>query len=145
MPDECTANSRALVVDDNATNRRVAELLLRSFGASVVSVEDGQQAVAAFTQGRYDVILMDMMMPVMDGLAATEAIRRIEVEQHLRPTPIIMLTASSLPEHITASLDAGADLHLPKPVNATALFEALSAVGDSSRDEQVTPETRAFG
>lgn len=145
LPDECTANSRALVVDDNATNRRVAELLLRSFGASVVSVEDGQQAVAAFTQGRYDVILMDMMMPVMDGLAATEAIRRIEVEQHLRPTPIIMLTASSLPEHITASLDAGADLHLPKPVNATALFEALSAVGDSSRDEQVTPETRAFG
>lgn len=59
-----TINSRALVVDDNATNRRVAELLLQSVGTDVVSVEDGQQAVDAFRRERYDVILMDMMMPV---------------------------------------------------------------------------------
>jgi len=128
-----TMTSRALVVDDNATNRRVAELLLQSVGAEVVAVEDGQQAVDAFRSERYDVILMDMMMPIMDGLAATRAIRRIEAEQRLHPTPIIMLTASSLSEHATASLAAGANLHLPKPVNPAALFDALAsmAIGEA--------------
>ncbi len=137
--DVVATNSRALVVDDNATNRRVAELLLQSVGADVVSVEDGEQAIDAFRRDRFDVILMDMMMPVMDGLAATEAIRRIEAEHHLRPTPIIMLTASSLPEHITASLDAGADLHLAKPVNAAALFDAVQAVGDQDASQGLLP------
>lgn len=140
-----TTNSRALVVDDNATNRRVAELLLQSVGADVVSVEDGQQAVDAFRRERYDVILMDMMMPVMDGLAATKAIRRIEAKQRLRHTPIIMLTASSLPEHITASMDAGADLHLLKPINAAALFDALNVVGNAESDENERPDAHADG
>ncbi len=140
-----TTNSRALVVDDNATNRRVAELLLQSVGTDVVSVEDGQQAVDAFRRERYDVILMDMMMPVMDGLAATETIRQIEAEQRLRHTPIIMLTASSLPEHITASMDAGADLHLLKPINAAALFDALNVVGNAEPDENERPDAHADG
>ena len=140
-----TTNSRALVVDDNATNRRVAELLLQSVGTDVVSVEDGLQAVDAFRRERYDVILMDMMMPVMDGLAATETIRQIEAEQRLRHTPIIMLTASSLPEHITASMDAGADLHLLKPINAAALFDALNVVGNAESDENERPDAHADG
>lgn len=140
-----TINSRALVVDDNATNRRVAELLLQSVGADVVSVEDGQQAVDAFRRERYDVILMDMMMPVMDGLAATETIRQIEAEQRLRHTPIIMLTASSLPEHIAASMEAGADLHLTKPINAAALFDALNSVGNAESDEHEHPDAHAYG
>lgn len=119
---------RALVVDDNPTNRRVAELLLNSIGADVVSVEDGEQAVAAFLDARFDVILMDMMMPVMDGIAATQAIRRIEAAQHLDRTPILMLTANTLPDHVAASLDAGADAHLAKPISAEGLFEMLSGL-----------------
>lgn len=88
---------------------------------------------------------MDMMMPVMDGLAATETIRQIEAEQRLRHTPIIMLTASSLPEHITASMDAGADLHLLKPINAAALFDALNVVGNAESDESERPDAHADG
>lgn len=120
---------RVLVVDDNATNRRVAELLLQSVEAEVVCVEDGAQAVEAFRHGRFDVILMDMMMPVMDGIAATQAIRQSEQEQHLPRTPIVMLTANTLPEHVAASLAAGADIHLAKPVNAAGLFETLGRLG----------------
>ena len=123
---------RVLVVDDNATNRRVAELLLQSVGAEVVCVEDGAEAVDAFSNGRFDVILMDMMMPVMDGLAATRAIRRHEQERRLPHTPIVMLTANTLPLHIEASLAAGADLHLAKPINAAGLFEALGRLGPDS-------------
>ena len=92
------------------------------------SVEDGDQAVDAFLTEKFDLILMDMMMPVMDGVTATMAIRDIERRNALARTPIIMLTANTLPQHIEASLDAGADLHLPKPLSAAALFEALSQV-----------------
>lgn len=116
---------RVLVVDDNATNRRVAELILQTIGVVVDCVEDGDQAVEAFLAERYDVILMDMMMPVMDGIEATRAIRALESKQALPRTPIIMLTANTLPQHVEACLEAGADLHLSKPVSAPGLFEAL--------------------
>lgn len=130
--DEVTADlpaaGRVLVVDDNATNRRVAELLLHAIGMEVVCVEDGNEAVEAFMSAAFDAILMDMMMPVMDGITATMAIRDIESRNDLARTAIIMLTANILPQHIAASLDAGADLHLPKPLSAASLFEALSQV-----------------
>ncbi|MFN3932469.1 MAG: ATP-binding protein [Brevundimonas sp.] len=119
---------RVLVVDDNATNRRVAELILQTIGVEVDCAEEGQQALEAFLANRYDAILMDMMMPVMDGMAATRAIRDLESERGLARTPIIMLTANTLPQHVEASLQAGADLHLPKPMSAPALFEALAEV-----------------
>ncbi|HZV85515.1 MAG TPA: ATP-binding protein [Brevundimonas sp.] len=116
---------KVLVVDDNATNRRVAELILQTIGVRVDCVEDGDQAVEAFRADRYDCILMDMMMPVMDGIEATRAIRALETKQGLRRTQIIMLTANTLPQHIAACLEAGADLHLSKPVSAPGLFGAL--------------------
>lgn len=117
---------RVLVVDDNPTNRRVAEMILAGAGVDVVCVEDGVQAVDAFVHDRFDVILMDMMMPVMDGIAATRAIRRLEVAESRDRTPLVMLTANTLPEHIAASLDAGADVHLAKPITPTGLFETLA-------------------
>lgn len=120
--------SRALVVDDNSTNRRVAELLLNTIGVDVVCVEDGQQAVDAFLEDRFDVILMDMMMPVMDGIAATQAVRRIEAAQGRVRTPVVMLTANTMPDHVAASLEAGADAHLAKPISASSLFETLGAL-----------------
>ena len=123
---------RVLVVDDNPTNRRVAQLVLEAIGIEVASVEDGEQAVAAFIVAKFDVILMDMMMPVMDGLAATTAIRDIELQNSLSPTPIIMLTTNNLPQHVEASLNAGADLHLPKPLSVAALVEALSKMPRST-------------
>ncbi len=131
---------RVLVVDDNATNRRVAELLLNSIGSDVVCVGDGLQAVDAFMLERYDVILMDMMMPVMDGIAATKAIRRVEQERRLARTPIVMLTANNLPQHIAASLEAGADIHLAKPINAEGLFNALGRLADINAEPWLTAD-----
>lgn len=119
---------RVLVADDNGTNRRVAELILSAAGVETVAVEDGVQALEAFGCARFDAVLMDMMMPRMDGVKATRVIREREAAEGLVRTPIIMLTANTLQEHVAEALLAGADLHLPKPINAAALYEALAAV-----------------
>jgi len=119
---------RVLVADDSRTNRRVVELILSAAGVETSAVEDGAQALEAYRDAHFDAVLMDMMMPRMDGLQATRAIRKHEAAQGLARTPIIMLTANTLQEHVSEALFAGADLHLPKPINAAALYEALAAV-----------------
>lgn len=135
--------TRVLVVDDNPTNRRVAELLLQSIGSEVVCAEDGHQAVEIFLHERFDAVLMDMMMPVMDGIAATQAIRRIEQGRNLDRTPVVMLTANNLPEHVAASLDAGADIHLAKPITPAGLFEALGRLVGGKPEQQAGTNKRA--
>jgi CheY-like chemotaxis protein len=73
------------------------------------------------------VVLMDMQMPLMDGLAATRAIRSIEAETGRARTPIAMLTANAMDEHVAQALDAGCDLHLAKPITPERLFAGLNA------------------
>ena len=118
---------RVLVADDHPTNRKVVELILNGAGAEAVCVEDGAQAVEAFTTGAYDLVLMDMQMPVMDGLSAVRGIRRWEAEHDRPHGPILMLTANTLPEHVAASQAAGADGHVSKPVTAGRLLAAVEA------------------
>ena len=113
------------MVDDHPTNRTVVAALLDTIGAISIEAEDGQQACGAFEGGRFDAVLMDIQMPVMDGLTATRKIRAIERARGLKATPIIMLSANALPEHIQASREAGADRHLAKPISPGLLFEAL--------------------
>ncbi len=120
---------RVLLADDNATNRRVVELMLGAVGAEITAVEDGAEAVNAFLTDTFDLVLMDMMMPVMDGLSAVRAIREHEAGAGAPPVPIIMLTANAMPEHIDAALTAGADRHLSKPVTVASLFAAISSLG----------------
>jgi signal transduction histidine kinase/ActR/RegA family two-component response regulator len=122
-----------LVVDDNATNRRVLELILSQLGATTYTAENGQQAVRAFEAGRFDLVLMDVQMPIMDGLSATREIRSLERRKGLAPTPVIIVSANCMPEHIQAGLEAGAQRYLGKPVTARALAEAIAAVMPSSR------------
>ena len=117
---------RILVADDHPTNRRVVQLMLEDV-ADIVTVEDGAQALDAFRHARFDAVLMDMQMPVMDGLAAVRQIRAAEAAQGWPRTPIIMLTANALPEHRQASAEAGADDHVGKPITAQVLFAALDA------------------
>ncbi len=117
---------RILLADDHATNRRVCELILSQIDAELVSVEDGSRALEAFKTDRFDVVLMDMQMPVMDGLAATRAIRAWEREQGLDRTLVFMLTANALAEHVEASRAAGADRHVTKPVTSAGLLTALA-------------------
>jgi len=119
---------RVLIVDDNPTNRKVLELILAQFGVGWVSVADGQQAVDAVRGQAFTAILMDIQMPVMDGLTATREIRRIERLAGRPAAPIIIVSASCEPGHVEAGRAAGAQRHLGKPVGAQALIEALNDV-----------------
>ena len=118
---------RVLLAEDHPTNRRVVEIILAGQGANLTAVDDGLEAVAAFAPGAFDVVLMDMQMPRMDGLAATRAIRLMERQSGAAPTPIIMLTANAMPEHHADSLAAGANLHLAKPITAAGLLLGIQA------------------
>jgi len=118
---------RVLLAEDHPTNQRVVQLILASQGADLVTVDDGVQAVAVFAAGDFDVVLMDMQMPRMDGLTATRAIRALEAERGAPPTPIVMLSANAMAEHQAAALAAGADLHVAKPITAASLFAGIEA------------------
>jgi CheY-like chemotaxis protein len=116
---------RVLVSEDHPVNRMVIEMLLQSIGAEIRSTENGQEACDAFEAQPFDVILMDMQMPVMDGLTAIRRIREREQARRMPRTPIVMVTANALPEHRAASLAAGADGFITKPVDGGRLFEAI--------------------
>jgi CheY-like chemotaxis protein len=127
---------RVLLADDHPTNRTVVRLMLADFGVDVRTVENGREAVEAARSGAFDVILMDMQMPVMDGLDATRKIREHEAAAGLDRTPVLMLTANAMPEHREAGVRAGADGHVAKPVTATALLTALDEVLGGAGDRQ---------
>ena len=118
---------RVLVADDHPTNLVVARLILEQLGADISTVTDGAQAVEAAVNGVFDCILMDMQMPVMDGLEATRLIRQAELAARRPRTPILMLSANAGAEHLEAGRLAGADGHVAKPVTAASLTAALEA------------------
>jgi PAS domain S-box-containing protein len=118
---------RVLLAEDHPTNQRVVQLILASQGAELVTVDDGVQAVEAFAAGDFDVVLMDMQMPRMDGLTATRAIRALEAETGAARTPIVMLSANAMAEHQSEALAAGADLHVAKPITAANLLAGIQA------------------
>jgi CheY-like chemotaxis protein len=122
---------RVLLADDNPTNRRVIELMLGAADVQVISVENGAEAVAAWRQARYDLILMDLRMPVMDGIEAIRTIRADERARALPRSPIIVLSANTAAGDREASAQAGADGHLGKPVKAEELIGAISAALDA--------------
>ncbi|WP_354071283.1 ATP-binding protein [Caulobacter sp. 1776] len=117
---------RILVAEDHPTNRKVVEIVLEPFGVDLTMVEDGQAALDALDAASFDAVLMDMQMPVMDGLTATRAIRAREAASGAPPVLIVMLTANAMEEHIAAAEAAGADLHLAKPLHPAQLLEALA-------------------
>ena len=134
MPDAAIPQTRArplrvLLAEDHPVNQRVVQLILASQGAEVVTVPDGAQALTAFETDRFDVVLMDMQMPVMDGLTATRGIRAVEAMRPDRPrTPVLMLSANAMAEHRDDALAAGADLHVPKPITAEALLAGIDSL-----------------
>jgi CheY-like chemotaxis protein len=119
------AGRRVLVAEDHPTNQKVVELILESVGVVPTIVENGQLALDLLQTERFDVVLMDMQMPELDGLSATAMLRAWERETGAPRTPVIMLTANALDEHMRSSQDAGADLHLSKPIHAQALIESI--------------------
>jgi len=121
---------RILIAEDNAMNRAVLETLLMPSGAELVFAHDGEQAVQAFANDRYDVVLMDINMPVLDGMGALEAIRAHEDAGDDR-TPVIALTANVMADHIEAYKTAGFDGILEKPLSVERLYQAISDVVES--------------
>lgn len=115
-----------LLAEDHPTNRAVVEAILGLFRVELTSVENGQEAVEAFASESYDIVLMDLQMPVMDGLTAIREIRKIENQSGRRRTPILAVTANAMTSHVTASLDAGADQHISKPILPDDLIGAIS-------------------
>jgi CheY-like chemotaxis protein len=118
---------RILLAEDSLVNRKLAVGLLEKHGHTVAAVENGNQAVEAFRRQGVDVILMDVEMPELDGLAATQAIREIERTSGTH-VPIIAMTAHALKGDRERCLAAGMDDYISKPIQATHLFEILRKV-----------------
>jgi signal transduction histidine kinase/DNA-binding response OmpR family regulator len=124
---------RVLVAEDNPTNRLVAIRLLQRLGHQALAVDNGTEAISALALAKYDLILMDVMMPEMDGLTATRLIRASEPDdQHIA---IVGLTAGSSAENMTACLDAGMDAMTTKPVTLARLREAIAS-GRSTAEQR---------
>lgn len=119
---------KVLLAEDHPVNRKVVELILGAMPVDLTCVENGAQAVEAFAVQAFDLVLMDMQMPVMDGLTAIREIRAREVATGAARTPILSLTANAMPEHVEQSFAAGADDHLTKPVSAPMLIATIEAV-----------------
>jgi len=117
---------RVLAAEDNRMNQLVLETLLAQAGIKVTLVDNGLDAVKAWEAGAWDVILMDVQMPVMDGPTAAQRIRDRETETGRAATPIIALTANAMDHQVSAYKAAGMTDFVAKPIQVRALFDALS-------------------
>jgi CheY-like chemotaxis protein/anti-sigma regulatory factor (Ser/Thr protein kinase) len=129
---------RVLLVEDNPTNRLVGAKILEALGAGVTLAEDGLEGVEAAVAGGYDLILMDVQMPVMDGVEATRRIRALSAA--VASTPIIGLTANAMAHQRRAYLAAGMDGVASKPIAPAALAaEIVRVLGEQPRHAQAPP------
>jgi CheY-like chemotaxis protein len=136
VPDADDVGSlRILAAEDNPTNRLVLNTVLQAIGVEPVIVENGRQAVDYWKSSPVDLVLMDIQMPVLDGVLATREIRAIEAERGLARTPIIALSANAMKHQVDEYLAAGMDAHLAKPIQLEKLYAALCAVVRQITDE----------
>ena len=126
---------RVLIVDDNATNRLVLTTLLDQFEIGNLAVESAQAAISAWEAGDWDLILMDIHMPGMDGLTAAKLIRAQEQALHRSRTPIIAVTASVLSHETDAYFAAGMDDFIAKPIEIRLLLEMVKRLAGAGIDQ----------
>ncbi|OLN24571.1 PAS/PAC sensor hybrid histidine kinase [Desulfovibrio sp. DV] len=119
--------SRLLIVDDNSDNLALIRLFLESDHFAIDEAINGTQAVELFAANAYDLVLMDLEMPIVDGYEATRRIRALEQARHSRPVPILALTAHALDEHRLRCQEAGFTDFLVKPVRKAAMLRVLLA------------------
>jgi signal transduction histidine kinase/ActR/RegA family two-component response regulator len=125
---------RVLAAEDNAINQLVLKTLLHQMGVTPLVVDNGADAVAAWEDGAWDVILMDIQMPLMDGLTATAQIRTGERMTGRPRTPIVALTANAMAHQVELYIAGGMDGHVAKPIQAAELYEALRVAVAQSDD-----------
>jgi CheY-like chemotaxis protein len=115
---------KVLVAEDNLVNQMVIKAMLQKLGCTMEIANNGEEAVEKFARSAFDVVLMDVSMPVMDGAAATAAIRE-QQKRKAHQTPIIGVTAHAMREDRQRCIDAGMDDYLPKPVKEDPLYSVL--------------------
>ena len=136
------AAPRVLVVDDHPVNREVARIMLEAFGCEVVEVCDGQEALDAVAEQSFDLVLMDVRMPRMDGLEATRRIRTLPGTGEA--LSIVAMTADAMPEDVTRCLAAGMNAHMAKPINQAGLLSMVNrALSGDLPAARVTLEAEA--
>ena len=118
-----------LLAEDSEDNRLLLQVYLKGSPHRLTFADNGRAAVDRFAAGGFDLILMDMQMPVMDGLTATRAIRALEHERGAPPIPIIALTANARPQDVKSSADAGCNKHLSKPITKHKLLSTIENYG----------------
>jgi len=132
VPEEHRA-LRILLAEDSEDNRLLILSYLKNFPYQVDCAENGEVAVEKFKRGKYDLVLMDIQMPLMDGYTATREIRKWEAEKNVKDTPIIALTAYAYKEDKQRSLDAGCNGHLIKPIKKAVLLGAITEYTEGPR------------
>jgi signal transduction histidine kinase/ActR/RegA family two-component response regulator len=130
------ANLRILAAEDNSVNQLVLKTLLSQAGIDPMEVADGAEALAAWREHDWDLILMDVQMPIMDGPTATRAIREAERTRGRPRTPIVALTANAMAHQIAEYRAAGMDGFVAKPIDIEQLFAAIEAALDQPRDTE---------
>jgi CheY-like chemotaxis protein/anti-sigma regulatory factor (Ser/Thr protein kinase) len=123
---------RILAAEDNEVNRLVLTTLLSQTGIDMTVVENGREAVEAWRSAEWDVVLMDIQMPVMDGVAATRQIREAERTAGRRRTPIVAVTANAMPDQRAEYEAAGMDVVVPKPIEIGKLFAAIETAVEAA-------------
>ena len=124
-----------LLADDNEDIVRLIRSYLKDYHCSIDSVEDGKAAVEKFKPGKYDLVIMDMQMPVMDGMAASKEIRKWENENRIEKTPIIAFSGNTSGEDIDNCIGAGCSSHLAKPIKKDQLIEVLFSYSSAKQTE----------
>jgi len=134
-----------LLADDSADNRLLIAAYLKKSRYVLDEVEDGQAAVDRFMTRAYDVVLMDIQMPVLDGYSAVRMIRQWETASQRRRTPIIALTASALEQDVRRAHEVGCDLHVSKPVKKSTLLQAIADVVENSEHDDAAAKPNSNG
>ncbi len=125
-----TTRRRVLLAEDSTANQELLRLFLKNEPYDIELATNGSEAVDLFAPGRFDLVLMDMEMPSMDGCAATEALRRQEADSGAARTPVLMLSAHAFAEYEKKAMAAGCDAFLTKPIRRASLLQAMRALLD---------------
>jgi CheY-like chemotaxis protein len=144
LPSVALTTTHILLADDSEDNRFLIDEYLKRSPCVIDFAENGEIALAKMKSGHYDLVLMDAHMPVMDGYAATKAMRAWELAQGSRPVPILALTADAFKEAMEQSVAAGFNAHLTKPIGKATLLEAIQRYALPC-DQPARPATPSTG
>lgn len=135
-----------LIAEDIVANQKVVSAILQKSGHQITVAHNGREAINAFERGRFDVILMDVQMPVFDGIQATRTIRQLEVKRSARRTPIIAMTARAMPGDREECLSAGMDAYVSKPLDSRLLLRTIDQLtGPEPEKRSIDSLTRRSG